>query len=376
MGIENEIEAFNMMGDSRIYNYMSTIIPAPNTFDIRSINAVSVKELYDYIQYNHCYFEVEPKEANSQSKGHEGFIIGRKYLDKGNHVVFFILNICNGDLIKIDKSGSTMSDLMGSASDIGIPGRAGLMSDFITYILGDSVIDNPTPEQIPILFNEIDCWFSKTTNELCDEVERLRAVENIGIKGPKEKIEIKVSEGKKPMVNYDAMKPDDFQIPNKKYGDMFLSDSISMEVNYKHDGEQIKFWRAEIIDEALGFDEEAIFLAVGNILYVFSQIEQVAWIQRLDQEIEGYEMIQCNSLVFSMLPSYFDRLHNETSFGGTNLNETDSLAFKELALLFIGCTNIEIANENMLMGDLMNAVGQILGIRFEKLPNPSWGRDA
>lgn len=373
----NEFEAFRIMDDTRVYNYMSTIIPELSTFEIRSINSISLSELYDHSMYNHCYFEIEPSDKNSDIKGMEGYIIGRKHLDGDKRFTIYILNICNGDLVKITNSSSIVSKLMGHVSDIGTPARAGLLSDFMTYILGDSVIEKPEETDLPVLFNEIDSWFDKTTNELCEEVERLRAVQNIGIKTPvRSKLEIKVSEGKKPMINYDNMKPDDFQIPNKRYGDMFLADSISAEVNYKKDGEQIKFWRADLIDEALGFDEEAIFLAVGNILYVFNQIEKIAWIQRLDQEIEGYEMVQCNNLAFSTLSSYYGRIFEETSFGGANLNETDSLAFKELALLFIGCTNIEIANENMLMGDLMNAIGQILGIRFEALPNPNWGKNS
>lgn len=361
MGIESkcgngEYEAFRLMDDSRVYAYLTSIVKLPCTFDIREIANYGIG-LGDTVthRYQHCYYESTPTRPEDSDKGVEGFIIGYKDTNNRNDVIY-ILDIINGEFVKISSRGQEISHLTGSISDIGKGSKCGLLSDFMSYILLDQRIDKPEPRELPELINLMDTWFYKTTNDLCEEMDKLEVLNKEKQKG-------------KIMVDLNKLDLKTFHVPSKKFADMFQPNFFEIDLKFEKDNDIFRMWTTSIMDEALGYDEESLFLAMGNILYVFNQIEQLVWVQHLDQEVEGYETIPANSLVTKIFELF---LKCVSTFHQPNVEKDDLVSYivtkdtiyKEIALLLIACTNTEIANENLSMPELIAATSELIGYDF------------
>lgn len=372
MGIESkygngEYEAFRLMDDSRVYTYLTSIVKLPCTFDIREIESYDIG-LGDTVthRYQHCYYESTPTRPEDSDKGVEGFIIGYKDTNKRNDVIY-ILDIINGEFVKISSRGQEISHLTGSISDIGKGSKCGLLSDFMSYILLDQRIDKPEPRELPELINLMDTWFYKTTNDLCEEMDKLEVLN-------KNKGEIKVGTKEKVIVDLELLDPMVFQVPSKKHADMFKIEHVYINLKYRKLNEKFRMWTTDLFDESLGYDEESLFLAMGNILYVFNQIEELVWVHHLDQGVEGYETIPANRLVSKLYERFIKEVELFKSVSSKVDNQTDLETnrpiIKEIALLLIACTNTEIANENLSIPELIAVTSEILGYKFEYI-NPS-----
>lgn len=372
MGIESkcgngEYEAFRLMDDSRVYAYLTSIVKLPCTFDIREIESYDIG-LGDTVthRYQHCYYESTPTRPEDSDKGVEGFIIGYKDTNKRNDVIY-ILDIINGEFVKISSRGQEISHLTGSISDIGKGSKCGLLSDFMSYILLDQRIDKPEPRELPELINLMDTWFYKTTNDLCEEMDKLEVLN-------KNKGEIKVGTKEKVIVDLELLDPMVFQVPSKKHADMFKIEHVYINLKYRKLNEKFRMWTTDLFDESLGYDEESLFLAMGNILYVFNQIEELVWVHHLDQGVEGYETIPANRLVSKLYERFIKEVELFKSVSSKVDNQTDLETnrpiIKEIALLLIACTNTEIANENLSIPELIAVTSEILGYKFEYI-NPS-----
>lgn len=158
-------------------------------------------------------------------------------------------------------------------------------------------------------------------------------------------------------MNVNNINPNDFWIPVKSKSDMFAPQSrVQKEFLYIKDSDIVKFWSQDLLDEEI--DETSIFLVCGNVLYVFNVIEEVAWYRLLNQDVEGYEEIPCNNILFKKLSNIY--------FKSTGLEILlDYPFYKELALLMIGCTNDEISNVYIEeVDDLMVIVSELIGYTF------------
>ena len=367
MGIESKYEAFRLMDDSRVYAYLTSIVKLPCTFDIREIESYDIG-LGDTVthRYQHCYYESTPTRPEDSDKGVEGFIIGYKDTNKRNDVIY-ILDIINGEFVKISSRGQEISHLTGSISDIGKGSKCGLLSDFMSYILLDQRIDKPEPRELPELINLMDTWFYKTTNDLGEEMDKLEVLnKNKGV--------IKVGAKEKVMVDLELLDPMVFQVPSKKHADMFKIEHVYINLKYRKLNEKFRMWTTDLFDESLGYDEESLFLAMGNILYVFNQIEELVWVHHLDQGVGGYETIPANRLVSKLYERFIKEVELFKSVSSKVDNQTDLETnrpiIKEIALLLIACTNTEIANENLSIPELIAVTSEILGYKFEYI-NPS-----
>ena len=372
MGIESkcgngEYEAFRLMDNSRVYAYLTSIVKLPCTFDIREIESYDIG-LGDTVthRYQHCYYESTPTRPEDSDKGVEGFIIGYKDTNNRNDVIY-ILDIINGEFVKISSRGQEISHLTGSISDIGKGSKCGLLSDFMSYILLDQRIDKPEPRELPELINLMDTWFYKTTNDLGEEMDKLEVLN-------KNKVGIKVGTKEKVIVDLELLDPMVFQVPSKKHADMFKIEHVNINLKYRKLNEKFRMWTTELFDESLGYDEESLFLAMGNILYVFNQIEELVWVHHLDQGVEGYETIPANRLVSKLYERFIKEVELFKSVSSKVDNqidlETNRPIIKEIALLLIACTNTEIANENLSIPELIAVTSEILGYKFEYI-NPS-----
>ena len=353
--INADYEAFKLLDDSRVYKYLSSIATLPCNFDIRTIANFNVCAGDSVESYQHCYYESTPTRPEDSDKGVEGFVIGYKNKDPKKDVVY-ILDIINGEFVKISYKGQEISDLTGSIVDIGRGAKCGLLSDFMSYILLDQRIDKPEPYQIAELVNLMNIWFDKSTNELGEEMDRLEGLHKEKQKG-------------KIMVDLNKLDLKTFHVPSKKFADMFQPNFFEIDLKFEKDNDIFRMWTTSIMDEALGYDEESLFLAMGNILYVFNQIEQLVWVQHLDQEVEGYETIPANSLVtkiFELFLKCVSTFHqpNIEKDGLVSYIVTKDTIYKEIALLLIACTNTEIANENLSMPELIAATSELIGYDF------------
>ena len=159
------------------------------------------------------------------------------------------------------------------------------------------------------------------------------------------------------------LKPKDYWIPIKGKGDMFAPTSEvenDISVIYKNiDGtNEVRFWTSDLLDEDEHIDETSIFMAIGNLLYVFNMNEETVWFRYLDSDVEGYECIPALNIVSKDLIPYFFKLVN----GGYNYNFD---RYKELSLLLIGCTNTELCNTILTFEEFIKEVSDIIGYKFE-----------
>lgn len=373
MGIESkcgngEYEAFRLMDDSRVYAYLTSIVKLPCTFDIREIESfgIGLGDTFTH-RYQHCYYESTPTRPEDSDKGVEGFVIGYKDTNNRNDVIY-ILDIINGEFVKISSRGQEISHLTGSISDIGKGSKCGLLSDFMSYILLDQRIDKPEPRELPELINLMDTWFYKTTNDLGKEMDKLEVLnKNKGV--------IKVGAKEKVMVDLELLDPMVFQVPSKKHADMFRGTYTEISLLYKYNNECFRMWVTHVDDEDLVYEETALFLAMGNILYVFNQVEQLVWVNHLDQGVEGYETIPANALVTKLYDLFYRKVGVSETAETFKISDTEAelrtwftsymTMYKEIALLLIACTNTEIANENLSIPELVTATSEILGYKFE-----------
>jgi hypothetical protein len=170
----------------------------------------------------------------------------------------------------------------------------------------------------------------------------------------------------------------DLWIPSKKNRDMFKPDYLNFNL-VVNDGSEIKedylhFCWAECYPEQndVNFYSESLFVGVGNIIYCFN--EESCWIRRIDSEIEGWTEINYNPIVFEdIIMDNFFVLHEETpkesiSSGNeiTIDDEVEIEKFKELTLLLIACTNLEIANTRITCEEeLVEFVSDKIGHTFK-----------
>lgn len=161
-------------------------------------------------------------------------------------------------------------------------------------------------------------------------------------------------------MNVNDLNPKDFWIPLKSKNDIYAPQNTEiMYANvYIKDHDIVKFWYHDLLIEDEKVDETSVFLACGNILYVFNVNEKVAWYRQLDQEVEGYEEIPCNDILFKkLLDIYFNSLEFTILL--------DYPFYKELALLMIGCTNTEISNTYIEeIDDLTVIISELIGYQF------------
>lgn len=373
----NENEIFKLKSNSEIFNYFNSVMhdfKKNAVYDIREIECYEQLNtgpfgFEDYKTknfYQWCYFEIESKD---DIKGFEGYILNT-LIGVPRKQEIFILNICNGDFLKIRESGSNLitefSYLTGSVSDIGIPAKAGLMSDFMSYVLGDKRCENPKEEDLLELHKLIVEWFDKTTDEIPREEEFIKKQKLEKGKTMKEEIN-----NTKVTCEIETMKIGHFCIPNKANADMYKPDSISFNVIYKNPEEPkdiFRFWFAEVLSENIegGIEEGSLFLAIGRKLYVFNYNEELVWIHDLLSKVEGYETIHANILATGILHELYFRIHEERF--PVN-EETDSILYKELALLLIACTNTEIANERLSLDELIVITRGLIGYDFKEFTN-------
>ena len=366
----NENEIFKLKSNSEIFNYFNFVMQdfkKNAVYDIREIECYEQLNtgpfgFEDYKTknfYQWCYFEIEAKD---DIKGFEGYILNT-LIGVPRKQEIFILNICNGDFLKIRESGSDLitdfSYLTGSVSDIGVPAKAGIMSDFMSYVLGDKRCENPNEEDLLELHKLIVEWFDKTTDEVPQEEEFIK-------KQKLEKGKI-MKEETKVTCAIETMEVNHFFIPNRATVDMYKPDIINFNVVYKNPEEpedKFRFWFAEVLSDDL--EEGSLFLAIGRKLYVFNDIEKTVWIHDLLSEVEGYETIHANVLATGILHELYFRIHEERF----PVNEgTDSILYKELALLLIACTNTEIANERLSLDELIVITRDLIGYDFKEFIN-------
>lgn len=161
--------------------------------------------------------------------------------------------------------------------------------------------------------------------------------------------------------------PNKWFVPNKVTSDMYRPGYLAMDITLVNSDKKpiVRFWYAEIIK----LKEESIFVTVGNMLYVFNRNEQIAWFNKISEEVEGYETIDCNSLAFSNLHEVFISILEDLDirYGSEETTEVTDMVFEELALLFVGCTNTEFANSVLNVTDLILNVGEITGYNFEHI---------
>lgn len=354
--INTDYKAFKLLDDPRVYKYLSSIATLPCNFNIKTLADFKAPDGNDMGYYQHCYYESTPIKPEDSNKGVEGFVIGYKDKDSKNNVIY-ILDIINGELVKISHKGQEISAITGSIVDIGKGSKCGLLSDFMSYILLDQRIDKPEPYQIVELVKLLNTWFDKTTNELCEEVEKIREEKYL------KRIEKKMEKNKNgDKIDINTLNIHLYEIPSKKFADLFKPDSIEKSICLTKDDDSFRIWVTNILDENLNYEEESLFLIIGNILYVFNQIEVGVWVQFLDGPENGYGLIPSNNLHTKLFELFNKTIEVFPPYNNFEL-------YKEISLLLVACTNKEIANENLSIPELIAITSELIGYNFN-LANP------
>ena len=177
----------------------------------------------------------------------------------------------------------------------------------------------------------------------------------------------------------------DLWIPSKKHSDMFKPDYLNFNL-VVNDGSENKddylhFCWAECYptENDYNFYAESLFIGLGNIIYCFNIEEESCWIRRIDSDVEGWEIIQCNEIGFeTLILENFFVLHEETPkeslSSGNEIIIDDPIEiekFKELALLLVSCTNLEFANIKFsFVSELTDMVSDKIGYQFKYFGQP------
>lgn len=378
----------------KIYRYLKTAVVSPFNVEIKQIANLEVFDTYQEckITYNLGYINgsttnkdfigAKSLDFSILDNGVEGYILEKIYTNKKMNQIgtTFLLNFTRGDFIKIEDDILSYSTLVDSISCIGKSSRAGLIDDFISYVIGYERIEKPKTENLDIknIFDICCTWFNKSTSELQEVVDTgaTRIKETQKTSKPSNPLFQFIKE-EKIMVDLEKLDPSFFLVPSKAFADMFNFDYNEIQLTYKKDDEIFRMWVSHVDNDELSVSETGLFLAIGNMLYVFNQDEQLVWINHLDQDVEGYETIPANALYTKLYDILYNIIGESEKFKNVEISSTESELrtwfttskdiYKEIALLLVACTNTEIANENLSLPELVIATSEILGYKFEHI---------
>lgn len=159
-------------------------------------------------------------------------------------------------------------------------------------------------------------------------------------------------------------------IPSKKFGDMYKPDYANFDFDID---ENLKFCWSECYSDCNddNFYAEALMMQFGNKTYCFT--EETTWIKNSDNQVEGWEEIQCNKLAYDgLIMDYFFVLHEESQFeaieGHTYLKKIEDpiekIKFQEFAIMLIGCTNTDIIDSSVNLKELQEFITSKTGFEF------------
>lgn len=167
---------------------------------------------------------------------------------------------------------------------------------------------------------------------------------------------------------------DSLLIPVKKFNDLFTPDYINFNlvIDNNDDAYLHYCWVEECYSEVpdASFSLETLILGLGNTIYAFN--DETTWV-KFDSTLAGWEEIPCNSLAYELLiMERFFIIHEESQIeaikntGAATLitDEIEKEKFKELAMLLVGCTNLEITNKVLTLDELKQFVSNKIGYTF------------
>lgn len=437
--------------------YLKSCMISPIELENNLIGKMSCYDTFNeqMVNYLKFYFEgetiIEDSENGSVLKsddfsefdyGISGYLIEKSLTNTPNFNTsyYYFLNLMNGDFVKFRDNDFSISILTNSISDIGKPARAGLLDDFISFVIGYENLELGDKAKLNVkhIFDICEKWFTKDVNELCDYIEK-HTTQDQGAKKVKElnklneeknmftivgekKIEevqdvikeTKENEGNEgiEMIEETEVKIEKFEdlvytnttnspiseggtkisslvvenifIPSKKFEDMFKPDSVEADLfivdEYQGSTKntQARMWFSNVYDESIGAELDALFLTIGKKLYVFEDIEGLCWVRDLESEVEGYTQISSNKLGCSNFINYFLNIYNEVAEESVKSGRikkedkwliSDDLNLQILPLLFIACTNTEIANENLTVSEFVGVFKELTGIDIINNPD-------
>lgn len=167
---------------------------------------------------------------------------------------------------------------------------------------------------------------------------------------------------------------DSLWIPVKKFNDMYKPDYINFNlvIDSNNEDEYLHYCWVECYMESssTNFSLETLILGLGNTIYAFN--DETTWV-KFDPTFAGWEEIPCNSLAYELLiMERFFIIHEEsqieaiknTSEATLITDEIEKEKFKELAMLLVGCTNLEISNKVLTLNGLKQFVSNKIGYTF------------
>lgn len=334
---------FTSLNESEIYKLDSRLLKSKNKDD------GSNQQVY-YFEYEFGNGEF-PKLST-----YEGYIIvqmGKNTNENG----YFLLNLTNGDFVRLNYKGLEHSGLTGHVSDIGVASKAGLMDDFISSIIGYEALEKLKTMDPERIYNKCRNWFDKSTSDLLEEIEKLKKLGDVKMTHIGTMVN---PQDEKVIVDLENLNPENIFVPSKECCDMFKPTYTNFDMGSYNfmNGSKYRIWFAESRSDIS--DEETIFVAIGNILYAFCTYEKLAWFNKLDQEVEGYETLQCNNLAFTDLKELFFNCHEDIK-----TEKVPYESMEEVALLLVACTNSELANKQLNFAELIFEVEDIVGVKFE-----------